>query len=236
MKRKRQQGSITVEAVLFLPMFLFAFLTVYSMISFVRVQVILQYAADQAVREVAQYSYILEKVGILDSYASMDERAEKFTNDLESIRGNLDIIQEASQSIAAGNGSLQDAFQAGEAGKELSDSIGGYISNPEEFIDGALDSLKSGAWDQLTSYMVQEVGKSCVLQQLSVACGGGDTDKYLKSLGVSDLDYGNSSWCRNGSREVKLVVDYHMKASLPFFGLPERRYRVCASTRVWAGA
>ena len=66
MKKERQKGSITVEASLFIPMFLFAFMSIYSLVFFVRAQLVIQYAADQAAKEVAQYSYILKKTGILD--------------------------------------------------------------------------------------------------------------------------------------------------------------------------
>ena len=59
--KKRQKGSITVEATLFLPLFFLAFVSIYSLISFTRAQLIVQYAADQAAKEVAQYSYILER-------------------------------------------------------------------------------------------------------------------------------------------------------------------------------
>lgn len=60
-EKERQKGSITVEATLFIPIFLFAFMSIYSLVSFARAQLLIQYAADQAAREVAQYSYILEK-------------------------------------------------------------------------------------------------------------------------------------------------------------------------------
>ena len=34
MKKERQKGSITVEATLFIPIFLFAFMSIYSLVSF----------------------------------------------------------------------------------------------------------------------------------------------------------------------------------------------------------
>lgn len=34
MKKERQKGSITVEASLFIPMFLFAFMSIYSLVFF----------------------------------------------------------------------------------------------------------------------------------------------------------------------------------------------------------
>ena len=102
---------------------------------------------------------------------------------------------------------MDDAVGMGNAGKDIYDNIEGYVSSPKEFINGVLSSVKSQSWDALSSYMVGTVGKSCVLQQLSVASGTTDTDAYLESLGVSNLRYDNSSWCREGSSEVKIVVD-----------------------------
>ena len=78
--KKRQKGSITVEATLFLPLFFLAFVSIYSLISFTRAQLIVQYAADQAAKEVAQYSYILEKIGILDSLDGLNSRSEDLKN------------------------------------------------------------------------------------------------------------------------------------------------------------
>lgn len=49
--KKRQKGSITVEATLFLPLFFLAFVSIYSLISFTRAQLIVQYAADQAAKK-----------------------------------------------------------------------------------------------------------------------------------------------------------------------------------------
>ena len=66
MSDRKENGSITVEAALFIPMFLFAFMCIFSLISCVRAQVLIQYSVDQAAKEVAEYSYILEKTGVLD--------------------------------------------------------------------------------------------------------------------------------------------------------------------------
>ena len=236
MKKERQKGSITVEATLFIPIFLFAFMSIYSLVSFARAQLLIQYAADQAAREVAQYSYILEKTGILNAYQGTGQEAAGFGSSLKEIQENLSLIDDAAQKLASGQGTVDDAVGMGNAGKDIYDNIEGYVSSPKEFINGVLSSVKSQSWDALSSYMVGTVGKSCELQQLSFASGTTDTDAYLESLGVSNLRYDNSSWCREGSSEVKIVVDYDIKSSFPFFDLPPRHYRVCASTRVWSGA
>jgi len=91
--KKRQKGSITVEATLFLPLFFLAFVSIYSLISFTRAQLIVQYAADQAAKEVAQYSYILEKIGILDSLDGLNSRSEDFEKNIKSIEEQLQTIE-----------------------------------------------------------------------------------------------------------------------------------------------
>ena len=47
---------------------------------------LMQYAADQAAKEVAQYSYILEKTGILESLDNLNTKTESFESDMNSIR------------------------------------------------------------------------------------------------------------------------------------------------------
>lgn len=235
MKKERQKGSITVEATLFIPMFLFAFMSIYSLVFFVRAQLVIQYAADQAAKEVAQYSYILEKTGILDSYQNLGQETSAFVQEMEDMKENLSELESAAQKIASGQGAAQDVTGAGQAGQGIYETVENYVKNPAEFINGVLGSIKTDAWDGLSSYMIGTVAESCVVQQLAAASGTEDIQAYLKSLGVSGLSYKNSSWCKNGSNDIKIVVDYDVKSNVPFFDFPSKHYRVCASTRVWSG-
>lgn len=61
MKKERQKGSITVEATLFIPIFLFAFMSIYSLVSFARAQLLIQYAADQAARRLPSTAIFWKK-------------------------------------------------------------------------------------------------------------------------------------------------------------------------------
>lgn len=117
MKENRERASITVEAALFLPLFLMAFLTIYNLVYFARAQMLMQYAADQAVKQVAQYSYILEKTGILDSLDNMTTKNEKFEQDMDSIRKNLETIQSATEKAVQGTDVIDNINQIGDEGK-----------------------------------------------------------------------------------------------------------------------
>lgn len=60
-KRKRQRGSITVEALLFLIVFLCAFWTLLNVAGLVRAQYIMQHTIVQSTKEISGYGYILTK-------------------------------------------------------------------------------------------------------------------------------------------------------------------------------
>ena len=93
MSDRKENGSITVEAALFIPMFLFAFMCIFSLISCVRAQVLIQYSVDQAAKEVAEYSYILEKTGVLDAYKGLNTKSEEFSKQMEDIKSNREYSQ-----------------------------------------------------------------------------------------------------------------------------------------------
>ena len=155
---------------------------------------------------------------------------------MEDIKSNLEVIENTAKSVTNGQGTIQDVVDAGKAGKATYDQLKEYKKNPKEFVNGVLNYVKNGAWNKLASYMTGVVAKSCVKQQLSVASGGQDADEYLEKLGVSNMKFSKSSWCAKGTNDIKIVVDYDIKTEFPFFDLGTRHYRVCASTRVWAGS
>ncbi len=235
MKKDRERASITVEAALFLPLFLMAFLTIYNLVYFARAQMLMQYAADQAVKQVAQYSYILEKTGILDSLDNMTTKNEKFEQDMDSIRKNLETIQSATEKAVQGTDVIDNINQIGDEGEKLVDKAKGYVENPSEFINGVLLAMKKDAVNGVASYMVNTVAKSCVEQQLSIAGGSHSAEEYMQILGITNVSMKKTAWCQNKSRDIRLVVDFDLNSRMPFFVMAPRHYRVCASTRVWSG-
>ena len=126
MSDRKENGSITVEAALFIPMFLFAFMCIFSLISCVRAQVLIQYSVDQAAKEVAEYSYILEKTGVLDAYKGLNTKSEEFSKQMEDIKSNLEVIENTAKSVTNGQGTIQDVADAGKAGKATYDQLKEY--------------------------------------------------------------------------------------------------------------
>ncbi|MGN1142304.1 MAG: TadE/TadG family type IV pilus assembly protein [Oliverpabstia sp.] len=235
MKNEKQGGSITVEATLFLPIFFFAFLSIYNLVYFARAQLIVQYAVDQAAKEVAQYSYILEKTGIIQDLDNLEGKAEKFKSDLKTIGDNLGTIQEAGENVLQGEDVIQNSIEVGKTANNLLDTVKTYVEDPQSFIEGILSCFKGDIAENITKYMVNVVAKSCVYKQLSIAGGNTDPLEYMENLGISSLSFSETSWCKNKSRDVKIVEDYDATSNLPFFSMAPRHFRVCASTRIWSG-
>ncbi|MDY4693320.1 MAG: TadE family protein [Blautia sp.] len=235
MKIKKQRGSITVEATLFLPLFFFAILSIYNLVYFSRAQLLMQTAADQAAKEVSQYSYILEKTGVLKAMDSLSGRAENFQKEMKSIQDNLRIVQEAGENAIQGEDVIRNSVEAGKAAKNTYNTVKKYIKNPSDFISGVLAACKNNVKDDISSYMVNQVAKSCLYQHFASACGREDSSEYMEMLGISNISLKKTQWCQNGSRDIKIVVDFDMSSNMPLFSLKPHHFRVCASTRVWSG-
>lgn len=235
MNKTKEQGSITVEAALFLPVFLMVFLTIYNLVYFARSQVLMQYAADQAAKEVAQYSYILEKTGILSSLDNLNTKSEKFESELNSIRENLETIQSAGEKAVQGEEVGNQIYEIKNAAEDTYGTVQGYVENPDEFIRGVLLAFKKDAINGISSYMVNTVAKSCVQQQLSIAAGNKSVQEYMDILGITNVSMKKTTWCQDKTRDVKIVIDFDLNSRLPFLAMNPRHHRVCASTRVWSG-
>ena len=67
MNRKKEQGALTVEAALFLSMFIVFFVSLMNLTDVVRTQVLIQNAVTQTAKELSQYSYILTKTGVVSA-------------------------------------------------------------------------------------------------------------------------------------------------------------------------
>jgi len=87
---KENKGSLTVEASLALIVFIFAFLSILYLAKFVRAQVVLQHAVNQVAKEISQYSYLANKLGLKNDKT----KSEKIIKDTDK------IISEASSLIS----------------------------------------------------------------------------------------------------------------------------------------
>ena len=86
MKDKGEKGSFTVEAILSLSIFMFAFVTIVSLATVAKIESTTQYAIDQAAKEISKYTYIASRANLL-------------VHPKDSAEATVDSIDEAVQSM-----------------------------------------------------------------------------------------------------------------------------------------
>lgn len=105
MKKKRNcKGSMTVEAVLVLPIFIFAFMAFLIVTKYIYLQVVLQNAINQSAKEIARYSYIVTKVSALDFLTQgTSEQSQQYMDSTNEYVGNImeffDVLQTESENV-----------------------------------------------------------------------------------------------------------------------------------------
>lgn len=240
--KRNQKGSITLEATIFLTMFLCAYLCLINLIQLARVQVILQYATTQTAKEIAQNTYLLSKMGIVDKSMTTSSKAEKFKDETDKMIESVMKFYEALGNTANSDpnadpvGSMSSIPQIGA---DAYDEVTNYFSDTDEIMLGLIALLKTGIQDLAKTQVVEYATKGCVKQQIECLTNQ-DAEAYLEKLGVVDgfegLDFSNSKWFHdsgNGVPEVLIVVDYKIKYKFAFIEINELNFRVCAKTVVW---
>ncbi|GEM_PF-1174688 len=258
---KENKGSLTVEASLALIVFIFAFLSILYLCKFARAQIVLQHAVNQIAKEISQYSYLTNKLGLKNDKT----KSEKMIKDTDK------IISEASNLISLINSEkneleniidenkdyeINDYYDAikiykkyDDTGNKIKDSYTKIDSNINAFIGNAKEYLKDPkvllngfveiAKDEIADFAVSKyiaAPLSTILIQKYLPSGQASADEYLLKLGVDrgieGLNFDTSTIFKNGS-DIDITLMYNMSLKLPLF--PERTlcFRVNASTLGW---
>lgn len=234
-KKKCSAGSITLEATIFLTMFILFYVVMLDLIQIVRAQAVLQYAVNSAAKEISVYSYVLTKGGITDKRAGTSETANAFKGKAQELASGLKDVGDILSGNSEGNlieavGGLQ------ETGEGLVDE---YSEDPKKLVNDGLAVVKQWAANEISAAAIESFVKPRVEANVE-AMSNKTADEYLKSLGIvggtADLDYSRSKWAENKSGnliELEVVVVYSVEIDLGWIKLPERSYKVCAKTALW---
>ncbi len=223
--RERQKGSLTVEALLFLTIFLCAFLTLMNMVNMIRVQALIQYAVNQTAREISEYSYVLSKTGVTGKIQDTGAKSAQFQAETEEV---VNSMQEFLNAVGNGDGN------AIELGNIAVDNAVDYAENTD-IVAGVVNLLKGTAEDMAGMAVVGGIGKGRIRKNLSYMTN--NPDGYLKELGVvggiEGIDFSESRWVSGGEKAVRVTAVYRMESRLTYFNLGEYEFRVNATTLVW---
>ena len=233
--KRYSAGSITLEATIFLTMFILFYVVMLDLIQIVRAQAVLQYAVNSAAKEISVYSYVLTKGGITDQRAGTSETANDFKGKATELADGVEQVGEIL--IGESEGNLSDAVGSlYETGEGLMDE---YSEDPQKLVNDGLSVVKQWAANEVSAAVIEAFVKPRVEANVE-AMSNKTADEYLKSLGIvggtAELDYSASKWAENKSGnlvELEVVVIYSVEIDLGWIKLPERRYKVCAKTALW---
>lgn len=227
-KKESEKGGITLEASIFLVIFIVFYLAMMDLIQIARAQVILQYAANETAREISQYSYVLTKTGIVKKRLSTSTQAAAFTADAASL---LDDVKQVGDMLLEGGDVVGAAQQAGQHAQN-------FFDDPDALMNNIFSLIKTKGADILSDAVIEGIVKSVVEEQIENMSTKG-ADQYLMDLGIEDgmegLNFNDSEWANNANGdipELKVSIIYTIDFKLGIIEL-KRTFKVCAKTGLW---
>lgn len=228
-KKRNSKGSITLEAIIFLTLFILFYMIFMNLVQIAKAQVILQYTINEVAKEVSAYSYLLTKTGIVDKRVSTSEQANEFVGQTEAM---IDAIEDVGNALVNG-GDVIGA--AGQAGSQIED----YFDDTDELAKNILGLIKREGANIVSDFVIQEIVESEVKKQIEMMSNK-SVDQYLRDLGIMEgmagLDFSETSWGETSSGGLPILevsVVYEMDYNLGFFELEPRRFKLCAKTALW---
>lgn len=117
------RGSLTIEAAIVVPIFLFVILSIMSLMKLVIAHEIIQHSISESANQLAGYTYLLNATGLKEKYDKEQEKlisqkkpidniienAGKLKNQAENLENSLRIAGKAFEDITGDSSSLQSA-------------------------------------------------------------------------------------------------------------------------------
>lgn len=240
MGKRRNKGSVSVEAALFLSLFLMAFLTLINFARMTRAEVVIQHALNGSAMQISQYGYLLSKTGIIDSMGSAADKADRTKNKIRQVVGTVSDLAGAVENVR------QDGITQASVDQLIS-SIGnaegavgiaeGYFQNPKGILTGLAAIVSSGVLDKASQFIISRIAKEQVNEYLLQYTD--DPDSYLEGMGVvgglDGLDFKKTELVvAGGAKDLQITVTFTYKNNMfKDLDFGEKTMILNASTRLW---
>lgn len=257
--KRNERGAIVVEATISLSVFMFAIVTILSVVNICFAQAKIGVAVNQTAKEISQYSYLYSLTGLnqkqADLYSGSEGARENINNTLDGVVTLFDsakslggtasgLISNPSEYSKAYE-DINTSIQSGKGGFEtIKNEIESVASDPQEFIIGCAKLLGSNAIDEVKSRAVAApLSKLLVKKHLNTESGE-DCEKFLKRVGIvpsngsylNGLDFNDSVIFLNGSDEIKVIVHYDVQV-IKLLGIDIKfSFTQCGATKGWSAA
>lgn len=231
--KKKEKGSLTVEAILFLIPFMCAFLTLINAARFVQTEMLIHHAITQTAKQMSSCSYILTKTKVTSDMQATNKKSNAFKQDMNDIYGAFSEFADVFS-----NGDMSNLEQAINHAQSTYGTAESYISNPKELVAGALAVVKSGGRKYVMTTITGAITRGNIKKSISQITD--DPNQYLEDVGIVDglagLDFSKSNWISNneGKGNLDIVVTYTMKNILfPDFDFGQHEFCQSVSTLTW---
>ncbi|MBR5233172.1 MAG: hypothetical protein IKW03_03075 [Clostridia bacterium] len=249
--KRNENGAIIIEATIILPFFMFAIITVLSIVNICFAQAKIGVAINETAKELSQYSYIYGLTGLNDKQAGLYAEGENARAGIDQMAGGVSTLFSSAASIGNSvSSSASDPSQYGAAYDSIKSDIeaakGGYsditggfdsvVSDPTSL----LKMLANEGIETVKSYLVSKVVPVFAKKHL-LRSEGDNCEAFLKYLGVvpkngsylKGLDFGDSVLFLNGTNEIKIIVKYEIKV-MQLLNIDIRiPFTQCAATKAW---
>ena len=91
-RKSGENGAVTVEATISLTAFMFAIITILTIVNISLVQAKIAIAINTTARELSQYSYLYSLTGFNESQKELSEAGKNDTQSISTIMTNVDTV------------------------------------------------------------------------------------------------------------------------------------------------
>ncbi|MBQ9591162.1 MAG: hypothetical protein IJR29_13410 [Butyrivibrio sp.] len=251
---RNERGSLSVDTIIFLSMFLVFFVFMINIMKLVIIQSVLQFALNQTAKEISQYSYIIAKAGLEDNItknATNSATMKKNTkgaivsvsdavSSYQELFGSIGAFKNSRPTEAYGNAvNVYNNFQnAATKTQKAQETVDSYISYLQESgMEDGISLIKDLATQKSAALLSGAVVKNRVALHVNTLVPGGNADRLLENMGVVEgidgISCWDSSFYSDGSKDLNLVMSYDIKYHMPFFDVNTYEITLRASTGLW---
>ena len=255
---RNRKGSLTVEACVMLPAFMFVVLTIAFFTRVVFIQNAVQTSLNQTALELSNYSYILQASGLMEvnhvttgNLQEIQGRAFDKTgnviNSLDALKKSYENIQkEQVKDASKGEDFLDlenkiDGFtqlyqDASASGAEIRSVITDIKANPKKELGSILAYISNYGFEKFKTYDGGEVAKYIMGKSINKRIFKKvNVGAYIEASTNQEMDSFNfeKSSIFKDNKTIDLVARYTVKINLPINILPEIKIEQRATVAGW---
>ena len=203
--RRAQSGAVIVEATIALPVFMFAMITLYSIIQIAFVQARMTIAVDCAAKELAEYAHVFYATGMDGSLSGSGGKSSEIANQVSE-------------------------FLTTVGGK-----LGSVDSELGQFVTDAGAAMSGDSLTDLAKYGTGQALGEQMMKKNMVSGFSDSPEAFMKRNRIKNFNMDGSNFLEMGSKKVFLRANYDIEVikllNIDF----SFHMSSCAYTEAWGG-